>query len=125
MSLGMLILLSKSNKSPTITTTRTHPSRTCPQLQDCPGTAHRPNIRLHLLSPQLIGLVFVLIFAVLGREFFSERAPGSFGTFDVSLVTLFGAVSTLQQWPEELPLVFASETEEVRVSRELGTLPCP
>ncbi len=75
--------------------------------------AHRPGTRAHLPRAQLIGLVFVLIFAVLGREFFSERAPGAFGTFDVSLVTLFTMVSTLQQWPDDLPLIFASESEEV------------
>ncbi len=62
---------------------------------------------------QVIGLVFVLIFAVLGRQLFSERAPGSFGTFDVSFVTLFGAVSTLEQWPDDLPIVVASDTAEV------------
>jgi hypothetical protein len=67
--------------------------------------------------PQLIGLVFVLVFAVLGREFFSERAPGAFGTFDTSLVTLFATVSNLQQWPDDLPFVFASESTEVRVFR--------
>jgi hypothetical protein len=42
---------------------------------------------------------------VVGFQFFGERAPESFGSFDISVVTLFGVVTTLQPWPLDLPLI--------------------
>ena len=53
---------------------------------------------------QLIGLVVILIYAVLGFQFFADRAPAAFGAFDTSVLTLLGVVTTLQPWPEDLPM---------------------
>ncbi len=108
----------RHNAPPSRPRTRLHtpPPLPTPPPPPRPREAHRSGPRARPPRAQLIGLVFVLIFAVLGREFFSRRAPGAFGTFDVSLVTLFATVSTIQQWPDDLPLIFASESAEVYVS---------
>ena len=55
--------------------------------------------------PQLIALVVLLIYAVLGYQFFSSRAPLAFGSFSASAVTLLGVITTITPWPLELPLV--------------------
>jgi hypothetical protein len=58
---------------------------------------------------QLIGLVVIFIYAVLGFQFFADRAPGAFGAFDSSVLTLLGVVTTLQPWPTDLPMMMPIE----------------
>ena len=55
--------------------------------------------------PQLIALVVLLIYAVLGYQFFAGRAPLAFGSFSASAITLLGVVTTITPWPLELPMV--------------------
>jgi hypothetical protein len=70
---------------------------------------------------QLIGLVVIFIYAVLGFQFFSDRAPASFGAFDTSVITLLGVVTTLQPWPTDLPMTIPNEGWNHSASSVRGT----
>ena len=70
---------------------------------------------------QLIGLVVIFIYAVLGFQFFADRAPASFGAFDVSVVTLLGVVTTLQPWPTDLPMMMPDDGWKNSTDSDKGT----
>lgn len=50
-----------------------------------------------------LGLIVLIVFATIGQRGFGERAPGYFGTFSRSLLTMFKMVA-FGRWPwDELP----------------------